>query len=140
RVTSGPLGFDPDSVLTGAIVLPQGRYEEHEQRRQMIHGVLERVSGSPAVTGAAITTSLPYGGGNETTQFWLPESDPTPAGAEEANLRRVSAGFFEVLRVPLVRGRLPGAADREDALPVAVVSESLARDQWPGREAVGQRI
>lgn len=58
----------------------------------------------------------------------------------EANYVAASPGFFRALGIPLKRGRFFNDADTTDALPVAIVSEALARQTWPGRDPLGQTI
>ena len=53
--------------------------------------------------------------------------------------RAVTPGFFETLRIPILRGRAFTPSDREDHR-VVVVSASLARALWPGRDAIGRRL
>jgi predicted permease len=52
----------------------------------------------------------------------------------------VTPGFLDVMRIPMLRGRGFTEADREDAAPVAIVSESMARQYWPGEEPLGRRL
>jgi hypothetical protein len=52
----------------------------------------------------------------------------------------VSGSYFSVFRMPLLRGRAFSDAESESEAPVAVVSESAARQLWPGQEALGQSL
>jgi predicted permease len=52
----------------------------------------------------------------------------------------VSPGYFDTLRLPLVRGREFSDVDVSDAAPVAIVNETLAQRLWPGSNAVGKRL
>jgi L-asparaginase II len=52
----------------------------------------------------------------------------------------VSPGYFDALGIPLLRGRLLDARDGANAARVAVVSDTLARTLWPGRDPVGERL
>jgi hypothetical protein len=56
------------------------------------------------------------------------------------NHRLVTDGFLETLGVRVVQGRTIDPRDRAGSLPVVVVSESLARRHWPGRDALGMRV
>src|SRR5436190_6321869 len=58
----------------------------------------------------------------------------------DAQYSSVGAGYFQVLGIPLRRGRLFGPGDTMDSPHVAVVSESLAREKWPGQEPLGRQI
>jgi predicted permease len=64
--------------------------------------------------------------------------DPSRIG--QAEFRVASAGYFQVMGIPLERGRLFEQGDVADATHVAVVSESFARAAWPGEDAIGRRI
>ena len=140
RVTTGPLGFDPERVLTGEVSLSEHDYDDPEKRRRFTDQVLERLRARPAVRSAAFTSTLPYGGGNQTVPLWEPGEDPTIAGAVEVNYRRVSPAFYETLRIPILQGRGVTHADRPDSLPVAVVSRTLAERHWPGESALGKEV
>jgi putative ABC transport system permease protein len=52
----------------------------------------------------------------------------------------VTPGFLVTLRVPLLKGRFISAEDGPDAPPVAVISESMARDNWPGQDPIGKHV
>jgi putative ABC transport system permease protein len=54
--------------------------------------------------------------------------------------RQVTPGYLEALGVSLVSGRLPRPEDRAGSLPVVVISETLAREAWPGGDAIGKRV
>ncbi|MDQ2890168.1 MAG: ABC transporter permease [Gemmatimonadota bacterium] len=64
-----------------------------------------------------------------------------PSRSGNADWRVASAGYFEAMHIPLVRGRIFGEGDAPDApVTVAVVSESFARRRWPGRDPIGRLI
>ncbi|MGH7576233.1 MAG: ABC transporter permease [Longimicrobiales bacterium] len=54
--------------------------------------------------------------------------------------RLATAGYFETLRIPLVRGRLFTDLDREDAGLVVLINETAARRYSPDQDPVGQRV
>lgn len=58
----------------------------------------------------------------------------------EANYAVVSQGYFRSLNIPLLQGRLFDDRDTIDALHVALISQSLANEKWPGQDAVGRTI
>jgi putative ABC transport system permease protein len=65
-------------------------------------------------------------------------ADKTRLG--EAEFRVASSGYFRVMGIPLMQGRLFDAHDGPGAPHAAVISQSLARSRWPGQDPVGQRI
>jgi putative ABC transport system permease protein len=52
----------------------------------------------------------------------------------------VSTDFFATLRIPLMKGRLFSAEDTRNSLPVAVISETMARYNWPGQDPIGKHV
>jgi predicted permease len=52
----------------------------------------------------------------------------------------VSSGYFETMRIPIVAGRAINSFDRADSRRVAVISQAMARELWPGQGAVGRRF
>ena len=52
----------------------------------------------------------------------------------------MSAGYFDVLRTPLVAGRGFTTGDRHDTTPVVVVSQSMAKKYWPEGQAIGSQV
>src|SRR5579859_664977 len=64
--------------------------------------------------------------------------DPTHAGS--ADYAAVSEGYFRSLGIPLLRGRLFDDRDTMEAPHVALISETLAREKWPGQNPLGHTI
>jgi putative ABC transport system permease protein len=61
-------------------------------------------------------------------------------GLPTVNWRVVTPGYFGTMGIPVLRGRRLEETDRDDAQPVALVNETLARRFWPGEDAVGRRL
>jgi predicted permease len=141
RVTAVDPGFDPRGLLTVDIGLPDTGYQG-EQIKAFYRDVLPRLRALPGVEGAALALPLPYSRSNMNQRFTIPGRAPPPAtGGWVAATRVVSPEYLPVLGLRLLRGRFLEAADDVDgAAPVAVVSESFARQHWPGEDAVGKRI
>jgi putative ABC transport system permease protein len=133
-------GFRADHVLTMRVDAPVTKYGDFTKRSQFFARVLERVRALPRVEAAGFTSALPltWEGG---TGGFIPEDIPTrPDVTRDANNRVVSPGYFEAMRIPLLRGRLFQDADGPDAPPVAIVNETMARKFWPDQDALGKRF
>ena len=118
--------------------------------------MVERTRALPGVTAAAFINDFPLGGGfyaNGTlVEMSRPDEfkswDPISAmSAEEraarstlAGYRLAGPGYFEAMRIPLVRGRLIEEQDGPETPHVAVISESLAKARWPDRDPLGRYI
>jgi putative ABC transport system permease protein len=133
-------GFRPQHVLAFELGLSKAIYPA-EKRFPFYDRVVEGVRGLPGVAAVAMISELPMGGTEQVTSILL-EGRPKPKPGETplAPLRRVSPGYFELMRIPLHRGRLPGPGDRQGTMPVLVIDEAMARTYWPGEDAVGKRL
>jgi putative ABC transport system permease protein len=103
--------------------------------------VLDRVEHLPGVKSAGYTTSLPliWKGG---TSGFFPEGtkDPIPGMAYDANHREVTADYLRTMNIQLRQGRYFTDHDNENSMHVAIVNETMARQYWPGQNAVGGRF
>jgi putative ABC transport system permease protein len=141
RLVDQPGGFEPDGLLTLQVPLPDSKYGEPDTRRTFANDFLTRVEAIPAVEGVALASVLPASGWNPSTSFEV-EHEPVPDAAHRprTGIRSVSAGYFETMRIPIVRGRRFSNADREGTQAVAVVSATLAERYWPGQDPTGRRL
>jgi len=104
--------------------------------------LLDQVSRLPGVKAATLTLTVPLA--REAGESRLGSLQPADGSVRrppvmlEYNV--VSPGFFNTLRIPLVRGRGFSAADRKGAPPVVILDEAAARILWPDRQAVGERV
>jgi putative ABC transport system permease protein len=110
---------------------------EEERVRRLYAELVDRVRQLPGVTAVGAANALPLtrSGANGT---FLVDNDRSRTG--DAEYRVASPGYFEAMHIPLRAGRAFGPSDTASAPHVAVISQSLARAQWPGGDAIGQRI
>ena len=131
-------GFDIESTMVMTLTLPTTiTPEEDEQIRQFYVQLLEHVGQLPGVSAVGGINVLPLQGGGADGRF-LVDNDPNQTG--NAEYRVASAGYFDAMRIPLLRGRLFGASDKAHGQHVAVISQSLAQRYWPNGDAIGKRI
>jgi putative ABC transport system permease protein len=133
------LGFDKERVLTFYVTLPDARYPDDATKRQFLRRGLEEIRAIPGVISAATASHVP------TTPMYVNlataiEGRAAFRGTFRAAPVFVSHGFFRTMRVPLQRGRDFDDRDSEESPWVIVVNERMARDFWPGEEAIGRRI
>jgi putative ABC transport system permease protein len=133
-------GLQPNRVLTVRTDLPLNKYGEPQRRANFYDEVLTRVAALPDVVSAAYTTSVPLEWKGGTTGFYPEGKETLQALSYDANHRQVSAGYFATMGIPVLRGRHFDERDRLQAEPVAIVNEAMARQFWPGEEAVGKRF
>ena len=132
--------YDPQHMLSIQINLPEGKYKDPQKRAAFYGQVLERLQSVPEIESAAIVRSLPYGDGRHIVQLGI-EGVPVEKGEyRSAQLETISPDYFSLMRIPLREGRAIGERDGAESLPVAVVSERMARRYWPGESPLGRRI
>jgi putative ABC transport system permease protein len=136
------LGFTADRLLVLQTMLPPEALPERAQRVALQEAVVERIAALPGVASAAALPGRPFAGQGGWTAMYTGEGQtPEAQGTNPwVSFEVVGPGYFQTLQIPLVRGRPIGPADREEAAPVAVVSEAVARHTWPGEDPLGQRI
>lgn len=132
-------GFNTENLLSLEVFLPPSQYETAEQVNGFYSDLLRGVQAIPGVAGAATVNKVPvYSTGN--TISLIVEDNPAPPGEEpEANLRLVSASYFDVMEIPLLQGRAFDERDVFGGDPVMVINEGFARDLFTDRNPIGQR-
>ena len=142
RLQHVPLGFNPENLLTMKMVLPVSKYSEYRQRIAFVDEVVERTRNLPGVVSAGMTTNIPLERETAYDAIFDVEgrAPPNPNDVPITSHRVVSPDYLETLGVTLLSGRLINKNDRADTLPVVVVSEEFARQAWPGKDPIGQRV
>jgi putative ABC transport system permease protein len=138
-------GFRSDRVLTAQIDVPDRKYPDFVRRTQFFQAVLERVRVLPSVTSAGFTSVLPFTWKSGMGGF-LGMAGFQPEGVVRTDIqygaldRVVSPGYFEAMRIRLLRGRLFDEHDGTDAPSVAIINETMARKFWPNEDSLGKRF
>ena len=133
-------GFRAEGILTADVAVPYPKYADSGKRRQFYSEILRRVRSIPGVKTAGLTSDLPYTSRGNTMGLIIEDRPAQPGLGQDALFRLVSAGYLEAIGARLKEGRFLEEGDRGDTVPAVVVSESLARQYWPGESALGHRI
>jgi putative ABC transport system permease protein len=115
------------------------KYKE-QQQSEFYHSLLERLRAIPGIQYATVSHGIPFYGWSG--QGFVTQENPNPAPADipDANYLTIAPHYFEVLRIPLIKGRVFTDSDTQTALHVAIVNEALAHKEWPGQNPIGKRI
>ncbi len=134
-------GFDQSGVDVVTLDLSLGGYAG-ANGTAFVRELVARTSRLPGVQSASATVDLPLDGGRMGLGGYRVAGFAPPDGGQwfGADWNVVAPGFFSTLRLPLARGREFSDRDTPDSPPVAIVNEALARQFWPGGDAVGRRI
>ena len=133
-------GFDPANVVTGQLRLSANLFPTEADRAQFVDRVLERLRATSGVVEAGTTLNA------FTVNFFFTtlvriEDRPSPDGQPyTVQYRRISPGYLEAMRIPLVRGRAFDARDRIGAPLVAIVSRGFARRFWGDADPIGRQL
>jgi predicted permease len=137
RLGRVPLGYDGDQVVTVELQLLDFRYAvSRAVAGRFQDDLMGRVRAIPGISDVAVTSAVPFRG------FDPPVDLPVPGVGmlKSVPLRTVDPGYFRVMRIPAVRGRLLDENDRAEGPPVAVISESLARMAFGSADPIGRKI
>jgi predicted permease len=116
-----------------------------EQTRAFYRDLRERIGSLRGVQQVAVGSAAPWrdasqlGGGNLAFEIEGGQRGDVNT-AQRARSRSVSPGYFAALGVPLVAGRDFTLDDSSDAEKVVIISESVARELFPGRDALNRRL
>ncbi len=133
-------GFNPHNVLTMQMSLTGDRFQKTAGVALLTREGRERINAIPGVEASASTCCLPLEGG-----FGLPFNvvgrplgkDPYTGGAGWMN---TSPGYFDVFKIPILRGRDFNDSDVAGAPGVVLINEAMAKAFWPKENPVGQQI
>lgn len=141
RVRSVPAGFESESVLSLRLNAPEVRYRDRDQVTAFFARLLADVRALPGVRSAGAGSGLPLAVSSGDWSFDV-EGRPL-AGARHhgaADWYVVTPGYFETLRIRLVRGRLPAEGDAPAARAVILINEAAAQQFFPGEDPIGRRV
>jgi putative ABC transport system permease protein len=139
RLTSVDTGFHAENVLTIRMMLLPAQKEEY--RAEAVREMLNRIRVLPGVVADGSIGILPMEGTNSGTSYYRADRpDPAPNARPGGDVSIITPGYFEAMRIPIIRGRTFNAQDRGGSPLVAILNQSAARMLFPGEDAVGKRV
>ena len=134
-------GFEAQAVLAASVAPGGDAYRDPARVQAFYREAIERLRALPGVTSAGAISWTPLGSLGSATSFRIMSREAPPPGHEPvADVRVVTPGLLETLRIPLLRGRDFGDGDRTDRPGVALINETLARELGGNASAIGQRL
>jgi putative ABC transport system permease protein len=132
-------GFDPHQVLTLRVALTDSRLAKTDAVSAVVRLGVQRILALPGVIRAAATRTLPLES-DWRTSVRFPSRQPGDPSPLLTSYRIVSPGYFDVLNIPIVRGRDLTDRDQLGAPPVAIINQEMARRYWPNGDPLNDRI
>ena len=151
-------GFRVDKIIAMDVSLPWEGWDNPKAKASQaifFSNLIDRLKQIPGVRRVGAASGLPLvEGGLPNGMFLLPSQNEVPKTIADdlaamfqqkervgiADFCVATEGYFQVLGIPLIRGRIFDQHDGPDSPHVAVISESLARDRWPNQDPIGHTI
>jgi len=147
------VGIDPSGLLSADVYLPRDPYvtlipaepgsveraEFNPAGPALYDRIRTALQTMPGVVQAAGVGTHPFAS-NPFVQFFVGDAEHTPDNQVAAQYLAVTENYFNTMNVRIVRGRDFSATDRSDSAWVILVNETLARQQWPNGDPIGQRL
>ncbi len=149
-------GFRVEKIVTMDVSLPWEGWDNPKAKASQaifFSNLIDRLKQIPGVRKVGAASALPMDGGLPDGMFFLMTQNEIPKTDDgfapllqqkerlgNADFCVASDGYFQVLGIPLIRGRIFDEHDGANSPHVAVISESLARDRWPNQDPIGHTI
>ena len=133
-------GFQSGQVMTLRVTLPALTYDTDEKIRDFSRNLFERIERLPDIQAVGSVGYLPMSNIGVGDEFEIEGRPTAPGNRPGAWINTVGGRYFEAMRVPLIRGRLPDRSDSEHTQPVFVIDEELAGRYWPNENPIGARL
>lgn len=139
QVIQQDLGFRPQSLLTFRVDVRGAKYAEDAPVLQLVHQYLDRLAAVPGVEQVEMANpTIPTDDWNGGYVVYEDHQSDSPDGSYPQIMHSVSPGYFDILGIPVLQGRVFTA--QETQASGIVVSRSLAEEHWPGGSALGKRL
>jgi putative ABC transport system permease protein len=133
-------GFNTHKVLTLEMSLTGEQFQKTVGLARLVDSSLERIRALPGVEFAAAGCCLPIRSGAPNAPFVILGRPLTGTFHARANMPTVSASYFDVFEIPLLRGRKFTQRDNAGAPKVAIINQSMAHQFWPDGDAIDAQI
>jgi putative ABC transport system permease protein len=135
------LGFSTQNVVSLSISLPGPVYQKPEQIKRYYQQGLQNLQSLPGIASAGVINATPLGrAGVRIRGDFTIEGSTEPPTRLLASKLVVGGDYFRAMSIPLLQGRYFDERDGDSAPPVVIISDSLAKEVWPGESALGRRI
>jgi len=140
RIDHQYLGFQSNGVVRALADFPERHFPTPARKLALVDELERRIGALPGVTtvGMVAPQAFPFGGPMVPgARFEIFGSPDTEARAE---VYSANPAYLDAIRIPLLQGRWFTPADTASTVPVAVLSESVARKYWPKGDCLGRRV
>jgi putative ABC transport system permease protein len=142
RLQAVDAGIQTDSVISMRVALNFSKYTTPALSSQFLTQLDERIRALPGVRSAGGSATFPLNDGGTFSAGVRIQGEPEieVARLPRAEIQSATPGYFQTTGIPLIRGRLIDDRDIAGREPVAVISESMAKQFFPKTDPIGARI
>jgi putative ABC transport system permease protein len=133
------LGFEREKLVSVPYNVALNNYDE-SRGKEYHRQIVDRVRTLPGVAAVSVATTLPLNPPFQRSVFPEGQENIKTNSGVLVYTNVIGTGYFETVRMPLLRGRGFTDADREGQQKVVVINEAMARRFWPDQEALGKRF
>lgn len=135
RLVNVNLGYDSSNVLTAHLTLSGAEYEKPSSVVSFHDRLLKNIGQTPGVDAMGAIAQL-----DTAHSISIEGRASLRAGELRPAINAATPQYQRAIRLPVLQGRWISDEDRTDSQPVAVISASVARHYWPGRDPIGRRM
>jgi predicted permease len=132
-------GFDPRNVFAMDFDMDLKGLSPDEGKL-FYQTMVERIAQMPGVIAASLADRAPLDISTPTSEAIIEGHAPAGKSSLPISSHHVGPGYFETMKIGMVKGRSFDERDRDGAPDVAVINEAMARRYWPGQEVIGKRF
>jgi putative ABC transport system permease protein len=133
------VGFPTEHLMSMQLQLPDSKYVTPDARRIFYGEVEPQIAAIAGVESIAVTTAVPpFGSGQRLLEIEGRQQSGEPSRG--VTVVTISTRFFDVIGVPIARGRMFRATDGAPGSEAAIVNERLAATFFPGEDPIGRRL
>jgi predicted permease len=138
RMMQTPLGYDPHHVMSVGIPLRENAYTTSAARGTYFDQLRAKVAETPGVTMVAISSNATPPRNGWDSRFEI--LGQPAAEQQKASVNPISPGYFSILRIPLVAGRIWDDAENRNGARVAMINQALAKRYFPNGGGIGRSV
>ena len=134
-------GFDSSNIVTAEISVTSPALKAEFRRRAFFDKLRDRLESIPKVESVGFVSELPLSGQANDTYVTIGEHAPvSPADRLDADIRIVAGNYFQVMRIPLLRGREFTIRDTTDSSLAVLINEPFAKRFFGDEDPMGKHL
>lgn len=139
KMSSTPLGFEPDHLLVIGTELPREKYPAAKDAVSALRRIRRELQNMPGIEEVGGTNALPFWG--YSTVSFLPDVSSYPGHTPEpVQATMVTPDYFSAMRIRLLRGRGFLDTDSPNSAKVVIVDSFMAAQYWPEADVIGKQV